>query len=421
MSGHWISDPNLRDVRAFDKDGRFVWASKRNSILYGLLSASGEWVVAPQHENPSPLIDSRAVVRKDVTDNPLSGAVDPAGQIVVPIRPWQLVGWKNGFGKALESNRYKSKQALLDRDGNIIGRRYFDKVEPAEQGDVATVLIDGRWVGMDRAGNIAPNPNNGRVILSCPGGMQAISIDGKTRIVDANGQPTTPYLFEQSWQRPTCRQPLPVKLNGLWSFVSAEGRLLVDPPSFKEARWFYDGYAAVSDGQKWGILDTSGRYVLPMRYDHYLGHRDGWFHVSVNKRQIWLNEAGEERSEPLIKRTAFIDCGRDLRIIERDGLWGIANADGTDAIAPHYRAIHCFRNGIAWAAIDDRRQWCAVGPDGVVRDTPACQAEYPVAVPSPGLSDSERFENSVQFTRDFFEYTMGRREKAPEWVRDKPR
>src|SRR5438128_2029670 len=82
-----------------------------------------------------------------------------------PLQPWRLHGWNRGWGIA-DENVPGGKFALLDINGTVIGGRYFDWVELPNEGDVAVVVIDGRRVGLDHAGNIVPHPRNGRVFAS---------------------------------------------------------------------------------------------------------------------------------------------------------------------------------------------------------------------------------------------------------------
>jgi hypothetical protein len=180
----------------------------------------------------------------------------------------------------------------------------------------------------------------------------------------------------------------------------------------------------VLEGQKWSLIDMSGRTVVPAKFDKYLGRREGLFHVAIEGREVWLTATGEERPEPPIKHTPspqITECGHGLRLIERDGLWGIADADGKDVIAPRYRAIDCFRNGIAWAAIDSQRRWCALDPSGALRDKPACRTvHYPYFQTHsyPEIFDKDGFENSVLWSRAYFEFGSGRREVPPQWISD---
>lgn len=419
-AGYWVRRPDLKRAKIFNREGRgLIWASDFESDLYGLLASDGEWVVRPQYEYAGQLLDGRAIVRKRVDGLLLSGAIDARGQIAVPVRSWALFYWMNGWALAQESYQ-GGKQALLDRDGNIIGGRFFDRVERAEQGDVSKVLLDGSWVGLDRSGNIVPNPDNGKVVASCPNGVRAVAIDGKVRITDAGGQPTAAYLFEPLLQEPTCDQPFSVKFNGLYGFVGVYGRLLFDPPAFKNQTAFENGYAAVTDGLKWRFIDSSGRFVSPVTFDKYLERRGELFRVAAAGREFWLTATGEERPAPAITPApGALNCGHGLPLVERDGVWGIADADGTDVIAPRYRALDCFRNGVAFAAIDSRRQWCALGPNGLLRDRPACRREHYPSIQThsaPETFDKDSFENSVLWSRAYLDFGAGHRDTPPRWI-----
>jgi hypothetical protein len=416
IAGHWVRKPELKQVRLFDDEGRgLIWAST-DGKLYGLLASTGEWVVEPQYNFVDEFRDERAIVSKRVDGVQLFGAVDDTGRLVVPLLPRVLANWVNGWGISYKDG----KQALLDPHGNVIGGRYFDKVEPAKSGDVAKVLVDQHWKGIDRAGHIVDNPGNGRVIASCAEGMRAISIDGKVQITDANRQPTSPYLFEPLGRVPACDQPFAVELNGLWSFVKTDGHLLFGLPSFRIVIDFEAGYAAVADGSKWGIIDTSGRFVLA--FDRYLERRDGLYHLVKDGREVWMNVSGEERPAPAMEaqwRPDTLACGHGLRLFDRDGSWGIRDADGTEVIAPRYRALDCFKNGVAWAAVDEQHRWCALGPDGGLRERPSCTIGY---YPNdwthlkPEPLDSDPYESSVLWVRAYLEFGARRRDQPPGFV-----
>jgi hypothetical protein len=107
-----------------------------------------------------------------------------------------------------------------------------------------------------------------------------------------------------------------------------------------------------------------------------------------------------------------------MQLFERDGKWGIAEEDGREVIAPQYRALSCFLSGVAWAAIDARREWCALGPDGAMRTHPQCKVEfYPIRAyhTYPEKLHDDRFENSVLWTRAYLEFHAGKRDARPGW------
>jgi len=152
-----------------------------------------------------------------------------------------------------------------------------------------------------------------------------------------------------------------------------------------------------------------------------IGTREGLYNFDTGGHKVWLTAIGEERAEPPFRHprpTGVRDCGHGVRIVDRDGQWGIIDADGRDVIAPAYRAIACFKNGVAWAPIDSRRQWCALGPDGIVRANNCTTLRYPYYAThaAPQEFHSDPFENSVLWTRAFLEFDAGRRDTPPLWI-----
>jgi hypothetical protein len=415
-------------VREFARDGRgLIWAAianERYRAPYGLLASDGTWKLEPQFLYPNPLVNDAAVVYTQSAGARVSGVIDGNGQFVIPLQPRWLIGWDERWGVIRESDR-SEKQALIDTAGNIIGGRYFDKIElPRRGGDIALVLSNGQWLGMDRAGNLVPNPNNGRVTASCPNGVRIVSIDGRARVTDANGNPTTAYLFEPLIQQPSCDKPFTVKLDGKWGFVGLDGRLLFDPPPFENVYGFDGNYAFVQQNRKWGVIDTMGRFVLAPKIDAIHERRAGLLRVTVEGRNACITPAGEEREEPPVRYVPdpkHLDCGYGMRLIERDGRWGIVEADGREIIAPSYRALGCFSQGVVWAPIDQERRWCALGPDALRRERPPCRATHYSTIIShayPEKFNEDPFESSVLWTRAYLEFAAGKRSLPPGWVPD---
>ena len=76
---------------------------------------------------------------------------------------------------------------------------------------------------------------------------------------------------------------------------------------------------------------------------------------------------------------------------------------------------------MAWAPIDEERRWCPVGPDGIVRDMPACVAErYPLLITHswPEKLAEDRYESSVLWSLAYLETLAGVRAEGPKMVGD---
>jgi len=426
VSGRWIRRPDLTRVRTFEREGLgILWAATGDSSsMYGLLSADGRWLAEPQYDHGWSLQDGLAIATKRIGDGRVSGALDRHGNVVIPFRGWSLFSGLNGWLQAQEGGP-KGPRGLLDRTGNLLGGRMFEQIDITEPGGVAAVLADGKWIGLTRDGRLVPYPRDGRVSAACPFGVRIVETDGKWLITDRDGNPTTPYLFERNSGTIACDKPFPVKLGTKWSFIGLDGRLLVDPPIFEPPPHFVDGFIFVrtEPAGKRSILDTSGRVVVEARYDEVLTSRAGLFQVKADGREFWITPSGEERPEPperYVPNSDMLACHPGMRLIEREGLWGLVENDGTQVIAPNYRALSCSANGVAFVPVDTQRQWCPIGPDGRMRDRPACRAAVHYFVePSHGVPEKlhdDPYESSVLWSRAYLEFHSGKRDIPPGWT-----
>ena len=420
VDGYWIRNPDLTRIFVFEWEGRgLIWATtSANRRPFGLLASDGTWRVEQQYDVVEPLDGDRALVQKNFGADSRYGLVDETGKLAMPMRHWNMFQRSRGWTWARE--KFGEKYAVFNSKGETI--KLVDGLLP-ETSDAAIVNIDGRWVGMDRAGNVVPNPRNGRELARCPSGIREVEFEGKFRFVDSTGEPTTPYLFDSNYIL-SCDRPLQVKLGDKWGFVGVDGRLLNDPPEFDEVRSFSSGYAGIKLNGKWGVIDTNGRMILPAKFDAYVGNRQGLFHMELEGKRTWLTASEEPRAEPPkdspVRPTGFLDCGHGLRLNGRDGKWGIVDTgESKDVLAPVYRTVNCFRNGLAWVPIDARREWCAVDRHGKVRKSVPCLPTYYPSYPahtSPQEFDKDPFENSVLWARAFLEFSAGLRDDQPVWI-----
>lgn len=429
----WIVRPRFRHPLVFETEGRgLVWAKDENGRDYGLLAADGSWRIKPRFAHAASLMDGLATVYADTPSGNgrgerLIGAVDANGELVVPLEARWIGYWRNGFGLTSKDG----KEGFLDKQGRLIGGRYFDKVERPEKGDVARVLDKGRWAGLTRSGDIVPDPRDGEVIMACPTGVAFRRHEDRLQIVGGDGEPTTALLFDapdphqvhrrEDW----CAAPHPVAANGKATFVGLDGRLFQDPPGFEAVRPFAEGVAPVKLNGKWGLIDLTGKFVVEPRFGEVKAQHAGLVAFLDGEKIVWLNAAGETQPEPAATGEAVppekrLACPGGGKRVTQQGLWGVAMADGTVVIPPIYRAINCFKDGVAYAPFDRKRQWCPIGPDGAPRENGCRQTHYPYIQTHshPESLDPDAYESSVLWSRAFLEYLAGTREEAPKMLPD---
>lgn len=150
----------------FDK-GRsdFIWAREtRNGQVgkYGLMRNDGTWAVSPRYDYVSRLSDGMAVVGIETHDGThrgnRRGAVDATGKVRVPLEYDNVFYWRDGYGIA----RRDGKEAFIDRDGRLLGGRFFDAVT---RGHERQVKDGGQWYRIADDGGlgpVTPEPRNTR-------------------------------------------------------------------------------------------------------------------------------------------------------------------------------------------------------------------------------------------------------------------
>jgi len=250
---------------------------------------------------------------------------------------------------------------------------------------------------------------------------------GKYVFMSADDKPTEPYLFDDVQSKPNCSSPIAVKLGYVWGFVGSDGRLLGGPPRFNSFYDFGKGHAVVSLDHKWGIIDRNGVFSVAPNYDR-LSPDDDAFKAKLNGEEFWIDATGSRVSGPSRKedRAAVLNCRNDggrLIFDEAGGsaLWGLADGAGKTVIAPTYRAMSCFQNGLAWVADDTRRKWCQIDKFGNVRNENRCNAGFNGVVTSDGgrekFSD-DPYESLVLWERALLDYGRGLRREPPRVISD---
>ena len=420
----WIERPRFK-FSLFETEGRgLIWANEERSSRgpWGLLRADGTWQVEPTYGHVQRLLDDRAVVRKPPLKNQRlapSGAVDRDGKLVVPIEFQWLGYWSDGFGLAKKDG----KEGLVTKDGKLVAGRYFQKVERDYYRGVGPRVFDGsKWMTVSPDGSLIKDQLSEAVYLACPSGLKLLHDEtGGLRIIKPDGTPAADYSVDRLhyFERRNCGAPLSVRRDGKWGFVTQDGRIINDPPSFENQSRFQDGFAAVKLGGLWGIINLKGEMVVSPRYDEIRRKRGAYF-VKQDGRNFWVSPFGVEIAEPVAddsnSRSSVLACREGAIRFERDGLWGIRGPKGGVIIEPRYRAISCFKNGLVWVPDDDLKVWCPLGPTGARQEKPACRQWFYEVLWShhrPERLHADPYESSVLWNRTLLEYGIGRAAQPP--------
>ncbi len=149
--------PEIYEFSAF-QEGRsdLTWARetrKDQSGKYGLMRNDGTWAVTPRYDHVSRLSEGMAVVgietRNGTSRKNQRGAVDATGAVRVPLEYDNVFYWRDGYGIAQRGG----KEAFIDRDGRLLGGRFFDEVTQKHERQVQD---GGQWYSIADDGTLGP-------------------------------------------------------------------------------------------------------------------------------------------------------------------------------------------------------------------------------------------------------------------------
>jgi WG containing repeat len=430
----WIVRPQFQ-MHAFNSQSRsLIWATAtaKPNELWGLLDADGRWVLEPQFSNFLGYDGGLTVVERPVNLDPaagvagtLQGVVDEEGRLIAPLKEWRFGGWSNGFGLIEEDGKWM----VVDDHANPISERRFDFARHHDRSGMVEVRLDGEWRGLDRQGRLVAHPDEGRVEHECPGQFKLVWKSRQLQVLGPDDKPRIDQYHEVGNSSPNCDRPFNIFMGknktAPIGFVGADGRLLFTMPHLDS--WYPprpSGHTVVRIGAKWGILDATGQFAVKLEYDLLRPMGGGPILARKDGIERWITDQGEERPKPVPPpehRSWFLHCDERVRFFTRNGLWGLEDIEGREIIAPRFRAMECFVDGIAWAAIDEKRQWCPIDPDGSVRDRPAC-VDSRLGPVDPAYAREEfspdPFEDCVLWKRAHLEYGAGLRTDRPNWIRN---
>lgn len=149
-----------------------------------------------------------------------------------------------------------------------------------------------------------------------------------------------------------------VKKNGKTGFRDLDGNIAIKP-IYDNAEMFSEGLSTVQIGNKYGLIDEKGRYVLPLRDMEYLGSvHNGLASFRANDKYGFIDTTGQEKIKPQFDWVDEFSEG--ICVVRNDeGQHGYIDTTGKLLINYQFDYATRFENGQAkvqvknlWGAID---------------------------------------------------------------------
>lgn len=287
---------------------------------YGYINPRGEAVIELKYLSAGTFHNGIAVVETEEG----TGAIDIRGNLIAPPQ----YDWVEGFAGPVSRVRKDGKVGLISPFGDVVVPLEYDHIGLFADG--LALVVQG-----SKCGYIAID---GKVIVPVTyesfegvtsqgdfhGGLAEVRSKGKHGLINTRNERVLPINFVDVG---AATGPLiPVRKKTKWGYADRMGTLLFDN-RYDMAWEMIDGLARVRVGELVGMIDSTGKEVVPVRYTEvsYLGPQHLLVRDANGAGLLALD--GKELLAPAYDALQVID-GRIVRV-ERKGLFGyIQLADG---------------------------------------------------------------------------------------------
>lgn len=273
-----------------EENGKYGYKNEDNSG-----TGIGSFVLPPKYDDAHYFFEGLAAVR--IGDN--WGFIDKNGAMKIPAKYSSVSDFYEGL--ALVSVEVKEGGSTYDKYGFI-----------NKAGAVVIPLKFYAAGGFDDAGlaDVAIKDGSGKI---------------KWGFINKTGTMVVPAKYD-SLGGAGANGYIPFVLNGKVGFLNKKCVEVIHPTYDNDFRnsicsFSKDGQAVVMLNHKMGIIDATGKVVIPFKYD-------------------------------------YIDAFReDMAMVEANNKWGFINATGTEVISLQYAKESSFSSGQALVWLDDGEEW----------------------------------------------------------------
>ncbi len=287
--GKEIIKPLYEASFKFDKEG---YASVKRNGKYGMIDRTGKEVVKPVYDYVSSFDDGYAKV--SVAGK--YGIVDRAAREIVSLK-YEKINIIRVFDEVMfEVRNEKYKCGLVDKQGNEVMPLIFDEIKfftGSSQAVYFAVVMNGRHALINKAWERVTPWYEEMQYYSISSGMVPVRLDGKYGFFNVRtGKEIAPkYDDTKSFME---KEFAVVSLGGERFKINENGDLL-EKVKYDYIHPLKGGLRTVIASKKWGAINEKGIEIIPLQYD-YLSPDDeglGYRSVQFNDKHGLIDRTGK--------------------------------------------------------------------------------------------------------------------------------
>ena len=158
----------------------------------------------------------------------------------------------------------------MDDRGQLRISNRYDDIGSFSEGLCPFKLLD-KWGVIDQAENIMVQPKYDR-IFAFKHGLALVEINDKKGLIDKNGQIIIGLTHDEIYRYDKW---ISLEKDGYIGISNMEGKL-IRSPQYDQVILLANGQFMVKKGQLFGIIDTDGKDIMPIRYQKILSSPEGY-------------------------------------------------------------------------------------------------------------------------------------------------
>ncbi|WP_051506979.1 WG repeat-containing protein [Saccharibacillus sacchari] len=262
----------------------------------------------------------------------------------------------------------------------IVIEAQFESAREFNEG-LAAVHKDEKWGYIDRSGQWAINPRydyandfeDGLAVTmkrKDPGVMDGIEY---CSVIDTSGKTKVKTDYFRVFAFLEGLAPVWFSYIEDQGFMDQTGAAVIE--GYDQVHIFSEGLAAVSQQDKWGYIDRTGKVIVPLIYDEVFAFNEKSAAVKTGNKWGYIDAQGKEIVAPLYDSASLFSEG--LAVVEYKGNFGFINSSGEWVIPPKFDDAQDFSEGLAAVFVDDIKKWGYIDKKGEIVIEPEYLEAFP--------------------------------------------
>lgn len=330
--------PTFRNIYDFSEG----LAAAKKSNRWGYINHEGEWVIKPKFSYAGDFYGGIAEVKEDG----VYGLINKNGEYILKPHYKEIMVHPSGVALVEHElvNRYSSDRnyGLINSEGRWLAEIEYTNRQRVNDG--WALWKDDGWRIFDKDGNIFANEVFS-YIYNCSEGIALATTrnTGGIYYIDRYGKTIAEVLAGTAFSNGIAGVK-DIK-TGLWGIIDKNGRYVVEPQfQFEFMAEFTENVAPYGRNRLIGYVRADGKILTEPLYKAYSKFSGGYASVPTEKGVGIINNQGEPVTEQDYK-SAFV-VGNDMVALKRDEYFKIVNLKTKKSIERNYIRLGALSDGL---------------------------------------------------------------------------